>query len=145
MYQNYMNQPSMMPNQFQAGNPYLDRLQAMTMQQPQPQMMQQAPQQGLIRVTGIDGAKAYQMGPNSAVPLFDANDDVFFVKSTDGAGFPTIRAFRFTPIESAAVPAAASADFITREEFNKFKEAIFNVQQPVREQPDAAESSAGIQ
>lgn len=42
----------------------------------QPQAQQGAQ---LIRVTGIEGAKAYQMGPNSVVPLFDANDDVMRV------------------------------------------------------------------
>ena len=45
----------------------------------------------LIRVTGFDGAKAYQMPPNSSVALFDSNEDIFYVKTTDGAGFPTIR------------------------------------------------------
>lgn len=53
----------------------------------------------LIRVTGMDGAKAYQMPPNSVVPLFDADNDIMYIKSTDGAGFPTIRAFAFQPVE----------------------------------------------
>ena len=47
--------------------------------------MQQGMQ--LIRVTGMDGAKAYQMPPNSVVPLFDADNDIMYIKSTDGAGF----------------------------------------------------------
>lgn len=34
-------------------------------------------EQGLVRVTGIDGARAYQMRPNSTVALFDANNDYF--------------------------------------------------------------------
>ena len=59
----------------------------------------------LIRVTGLDGAKAYQMSPNSAVALFDGAEDIFYLKSTDGAGFPTIRVFRFE--EVTATPAAA--------------------------------------
>ena len=46
----------------------------------------------LIRVTGIDGAKAYQMAANSTVALFDSNEDIMYVKTTDGAGFGTIRA-----------------------------------------------------
>lgn len=41
----------------------------------------------LTRVTGMDGAKAYQMPPNPVVPLFDADNDIMYVKSTDGAGF----------------------------------------------------------
>lgn len=106
------------PSYSQMISPYQARLDSMQAQQQQ---------QGLIRVTGIEGARAYQMGPNSSVPLFDANDDIFFVKSTDGAGFPTIKAFRFAPVEATAMP--ATNDFITREEFEKFKEAVLNVQQ----------------
>lgn len=60
----------------------------------------------LIRVTGMDGAKAYQMPPNSVVPLFDADNDIMYVKSTDGAGFPTIRAFAFQPVENPTPQAA---------------------------------------
>lgn len=33
------------------------------------------------------------------MPLFDADNDIMYVKSTDGAGFPAIRAFAFRPIE----------------------------------------------
>lgn len=75
--------------------------------------MQQGMQ--LIRVTGMDGAKAYQMPPNSVVPLFDADNDIMYVKSTDGAGFPTIRAFAFQPIEN---PTPQTQQYVTREEFN---------------------------
>ena len=42
----------------------------------------------LIRVTGLDGAKAYQMRPNSAVALFDGAEDIFYLKSTDDSGLP---------------------------------------------------------
>lgn len=58
-------------------NPYMPR--PFTMD-PQRNQMQ------LIRVTGMEGAKAYQMPPNSVVPLFDADNDIMYVKSTDGAG-----------------------------------------------------------
>ena len=75
--------------------------------------MQQGMQ--LIRVTGMDGAKAYQMPPNSVVPLFDADNDIMYVKSTDGAGFPTIRAFAFQPVEN---PTPQAQQYVTREEFN---------------------------
>lgn len=33
----------------------------------------------LIRVTGYDGAKAYQMPPNSTTALFDSNDDLICI------------------------------------------------------------------
>lgn len=72
---------------------------------PQPFTMDpQRNQMQLIRVTGMEGAKAYQMPPNSVVPLFDADNDIMYVKSTDGAGFPTIRTFAFQPIENKQEP-----------------------------------------
>ena len=54
------------------------------------QMVQQSIH-GFVYVKGLEGAKAYQMPPNSEMPLFDStNDGVMFIKTTDGAGFPTI-------------------------------------------------------
>lgn len=112
-------------------NPYMDRLAQM---QTQPQ---QPPRDGLIRVTGMEGARAYQMPPNSAVALFDGGQDIFYVKTTDGAGFPTIRAYAFTPLQDQA--AQPSGDYVTRAEFNALKEMIEHGQQPVREQPESAQ------
>ena len=95
----------------------------------------------LIRVTGLDGAKAYQMRPNSAVALFDGAEDIFYLKSTDGAGFPTIRVFRFE--EVPATPAAAP-EYITKAEFERFKEEFVNGQQHIQsEQPNRRASKQG--
>lgn len=105
-------------------SPYMERLSQM-----QPQ------RDGLIRVTGMDGARAYQMPPNSSAALFDGGQDVFYVKTTDGAGFPTIRAYAFTPMQDQA--AQPAGDFVTRAEFNELKEMIVSGKQPVR-QPDAS-------
>ena len=112
----------------QAQNPYMDRL--AQMQPPQ------QPRDGLIRVTGMDGARAYQMPPNSAVALFDGGQDVFYVKTTDGAGFPTIRAYSFAPLQEQA--ALQAPDYVTRTEFNELKEMILSGKQPVSVQPDAS-------
>ena len=106
------------------------------MQQYQQRVQTQQPGTQLIRVTGMEGAKAYQMPPNSAVPLFDADSDVMYVKTTDGAGFPTIRAFEFKPIEDPA-SATGSDQYVTRAEFDQtmavIKEAISGAQQPVQQ------------
>jgi hypothetical protein len=85
--------------------------------------IQQQPQNNLIRVTGIDGAKAYQMSPNSSVALFDSDSDIMYVKTTDGAGFPTIRTFKFEAIENVS---NIQESYITREEFNELKQEVEN-------------------
>lgn len=92
----------------------------------------------LIRVNGMDGAKAYQMSPNSTVALFDANEDIMYIKSSDGAGFPTIRTFSFKEI----LPEASSAapNYISREEFENFKAEVLNyAQQLVSKQRNQGE------
>lgn len=89
------------------------------------QFLPQIQTQNLIRVNGIEGAKAYQMSANSIVSLFDANDDIMYIKSTDGAGFPSIRTFSFTEVKEENKP-AQQVDYISREEFEEFKKELMN-------------------
>lgn len=81
---------------------------------------QTQPQQSvntLVRVTGMDGAKAYQMGANSAVVLFDENEPIFYIKSTDGAGFPTITPYSFVEM-TGTTPESVTTDYVSRAEFD---------------------------
>lgn len=80
-------------------------------------------QQNLIRVTGIEGAKAYQMPPNSVVALFDANEDMFYVKSSDGAGFPTIRSFKFEEVVPTQM-SVANENYVTKKEMKEYVEQL---------------------
>ena len=107
--------------------PYLDRLAQM-------QQTQQGSRDGLIRVTGIEGAKAYQMPPNSRVALFDDTDDVVIIKVTDGAGFPSYRRARLGWIDDQPAQQAATQaqEYVTRAEFDELKEMIINGKQSVR-------------
>ena len=89
------------------------------------QFLPQTQTQNLIRVNGIEGAKAYQMNANSIVSLFDSNEDIMYIKSTDGAGFPSIRSFRFEEIK-ADTQTKPSVDYISREEFEEFKKELMN-------------------
>lgn len=108
------------------------------------QMPVQQPVNGLTRVTGIDGAKAYQMPPNSVAALFDDANDIFYVKSTDGAGFPTIRVFDFFEHKEQPVTVQQSINhetYATKQELQnlqgqleELKGVLFNAQQPVPEQ-----------
>lgn len=106
---------SLMPQQSQYYNPQMNNQ----------QFLPQIQTQNLIRVNGIEGAKAYQMSANSIVSLFDANEDIMYIKSTDGAGFPSIRTFSFTEIKEENKP-AQQVDYISREEFEEFKKELMN-------------------
>ena len=102
----YYQQPQGMYN-----NPYMQ------------QMRQPDLQTGLIKVTGIEGAKAYQMQPNCTTALFDNNNDLFYVKKTDGAGFPTIRTFSFKE-ENTLNGGMDAAEYVSKEELASFKKEL---------------------
>lgn len=76
----------------------------------------------LTRVNGIDGAKAYQVMPRETVALFDGNDDVFYVKSADDGGFPTIKAYRFSEIDLTG--AKPTNDYVTKSEFEELRNEV---------------------
>ena len=79
----------------------------------QPQMFPGQQPQNLIRVTGMDGA-----------------------------GFPTVRAFAFTPIEINQ-PAKPQGDYVTREEFEELKGMIFDGKQSVRKNSRTSPADGG--
>jgi hypothetical protein len=102
----------------------------------------------LTRVTGIDGAKAYQMTPNSTVALFDNNEDIMYIKTTDGAGFPTIRTFSFNEVIHNTQQQVSNNDYVTRDEFNKLKEELLNGKQFIQQSTadlDTTRSEQSIQ
>lgn len=117
----------MFGNQPIYGNPY-----PLQYQQPQAParsyytQMAPIPQQqtapGLIQVTGLEGAKAYPMSPNTEAALFDGNRDVFYLKRTDAGGYPTIEAYEFKPLQEAAP--TAQPEYVTRQEFEELRAMI---------------------
>lgn len=79
--------------------------------------------QNVLKVNGIEGARAYQMAPNSMAALFDSNEDIFYIKTSDAGGFSNIQAYSFKRIEER--PAAEpNNNYVTRKEFDELKEAI---------------------
>ena len=91
----------------------------------------------LIRVNGMDEAKAYQIPSNSTVALFDANENILYVKSSDNAGFSTIRTFAFTEVNISA-QSPTEGNYISRTEFEQFKtEVLGYAQQLVQQQKHA--------
>lgn len=86
----------------------------------------------LTQVNGIESAKAYPTSPNSMYALFDSNEDVFYVKTTDASNFPVIKKYRFYE-ETEPVKEEAS-QYVTVEEFEKFKKEILDAKQFVSKQ-----------
>lgn len=83
------------------------------------------PVNGLVSVTGIEGAKAYQLPPNSSMPLFDQDNDLLYLKTTDSAGYPTIKTFAFKPMEEPKHAAKEpEAEYVPRTEFDALVEQV---------------------
>lgn len=57
-------------------------------------------QTNITFVNGIEGAKAFQMSPNSSALLMDSDNSKFYVKSTDSLGVAKISSYSFTEDES---------------------------------------------
>ena len=73
------------------------------------------PQQGIIWVQGMEGAKAYPVASGNSVLLMDSEESVFYIKSTDQSGMPQpLRIFEYK--EKNAQP---QVEYVTKDELNK--------------------------
>ena len=59
-----------------------------------------APRYEVTRVNGKNGAEAFQMAPNSQVLLLDETAPVVWLKTTDGAGYPTLMPYDISPAKT---------------------------------------------
>lgn len=91
----------------------------------------------IVPVDGIEGAKAYPLGPSCRAPLFDKNNDIFYIKSTDANGFPTIKQYKFEEevlVDIQNTGNGVALDDIRsliREELSSIKEELLNGQQSI--------------
>ena len=100
----------------------------------QPNLFQLTGVDQVIPIKGIEGAKAYPIGANCRVPLFDENENIFYVKTTDENGFPSIRIFDYTErIQEDETKNITLNDIRTI-----IKEELANAQQLVSEQRNSA-------
>lgn len=88
------------------------------MVQPQPQ------NNGIVWVQGEAGAKSYLMSPNSTQMLMDSESNKMYIKSTDGAGMPTMRVFEYKEVGNQPTPTQDSADFVLKADFSALKDKV---------------------
>ena len=62
---------------------------------------------GITWVQGIEGAKAWQLSPNSNILLMDSeNDGKFYIKVSDSIGMCNLRVFEYKEVTNEATPAS---------------------------------------
>ena len=75
---------------------------------------------GINWVQGIEGAKAWQLSPNSNVMLLDSeNDGRFYIKVSDNVGMCTLRVFSYTEItdqSKTTIPNIDLSEYVKKSE-----------------------------
>lgn len=78
---------------------------------PAPYMAPQTqPPTQVTRVNGENGARAYQIGPNSSALLLDESGTMIWLCTTDGAGYKTVSAYDIAPHQAAPAPDFSSLE-----------------------------------
>ena len=62
------------------------------------------PSQQVVRVNGENGARAFQMGPNSSALLLDESGLMIWAVTSDGAGYKTVQAYDIAPHQVQPAP-----------------------------------------
>lgn len=97
-----------------------------------PPQQQSQPVQGMIWVDGEVGAKAFQMPqgwPAGAwIPLWDTNDTVIYLKSTNQMGMPNpLQKIHYTMEENknqSMLPAPETQNYVTKNELEQMKNEL---------------------
>lgn len=84
----------------------------------------------IVSVNGFESAKQFSTLPNKMYALFDANEDKVYIKQTDASNYPMYKTFKLVEVKDPVSQPAGN--YVTVEEFEKFKEEILNGQQYIR-------------
>ena len=57
----------------------------------------------ITKVNGENGAKAFQMPPNSSIILLDESNPKVYIKETDGASYPKLSVSKLVPDTDAEI------------------------------------------
>ena len=98
---------------------------------------------GITWVQGMEGAKAYQMTPNSNVLLMDSeNDGVFYIKVTDNIGMADLRIFHYTEVAQQDTRKSLTSDelseYVKKSELSDLINSILAEREVANEQPLSA-------
>lgn len=113
-----------------------------------PKYPQYTTNNGIVWVQGIEGAKAYQLAPNSNVVLLDSdNEGIFYIKVSDNVGMCNLRTFNFVevtnqPQQPPAVSEVDMSNYVTKEELQEALQAIKGGNKNVKQAVSTVESNA---
>lgn len=101
----------------------------------QTNQFQNAANQEMLWVQGIEGAKAYLLAPGRTVPLWDSEEQCIYIKSTSPSGVPqplTILDYTIRqPENEVETPQIDTSQFASREEFESLKDMISDLRDSI--------------
>ena len=72
---------------------------------------------GINWVQGIEGAKAWQLAPNSNTVLLDSeNDKIFYIKTSDNIGMCMLRKFKYEEVLPEETAGVDLKDYVRKSE-----------------------------
>lgn len=75
----------------------------------------------ILWVQGIEGAKAFQLMPNSNAILMDSeNDDIFYIKNCDNIGMCTLRKFKYQECIEEPQKKVDMSAYVTKAELESY-------------------------
>ena len=107
----------------------MNQFQQQPVQMPtQPVQQPQQNNNGILWVSGEVGAKSYLVAPGTSVLLMDSDDTVFYLKTADQSGMPSLRTFKYSEItDQKSFNKTDQNNFVNREEFENFKNNILEM------------------
>jgi hypothetical protein len=116
--------PMSYPNQMYTQNPYMTNQYMNTLGRTSNLYPSYPQNNGITWVQGIEGAKAYQLTPNSNVLLMDSdNDGVFYIKVSDNVGMCNLRTFSYVETTNQPQPTQQSqidmSKYVTHDELQE--------------------------
>lgn len=95
-------------------------------------------QTNITFVNGIEGAKAFQMSPNSSALLMDSDNSKFYVKSTDNLGVAKICSYTFIEDEISTCQKSSSQNTaesvaLSKEEYDSLLSKISELESKTNE------------
>ena len=79
-------------------------------------------------VQGVEGANAFQLGPNSNAMMLDSeNDGIFYIKTSDNVGMCNMRTFKFEEITNAQQASTVDLTaYVRKDELQELLKTILN-------------------
>lgn len=117
------------PYQYSFGVPgQMNQFQQQPVQMPAQPVQQPQNNNGILWVSGEVGAKSYLVAPGTSVLLMDSDDTVFYLKTADQSGMPSLRTFKYSEItDQKSFNKTDQNNFVNREEFENFKNNILEM------------------